>query len=60
MGTQHKSQFDINRPNDPINRTVTNQRVGAVRDTPDHQFLDRSPNIAPIISRWELEKFKNC
>ncbi len=27
---------------------------------PDHLFLDRSPNIGPLISRWELDKFKNC
>jgi hypothetical protein len=28
--------------------------------TPDQLFLDRSPNIGPLISRWELDKFKNC
>ncbi len=28
--------------------------------TPDHLLLDRSPNIGPLISRWELDKFKNC
>jgi hypothetical protein len=27
---------------------------------PDHLLLDRSPNIGPLISRWELDKFKNC
>jgi hypothetical protein len=26
----------------------------------DHLLLDRSPNIGPLISRWELVKFKNC
>jgi hypothetical protein len=26
---------------------------------PDH-LLDRSPNIGPLISCWELDKFKNC
>jgi hypothetical protein len=26
----------------------------------DHLFLDRSPNIGPLISRGELDKFKNC
>jgi hypothetical protein len=25
-----------------------------------HLSLDRSPNIGPLISRWELDKFKNC
>jgi hypothetical protein len=26
----------------------------------DHLSLDRSPNIGPLISRWELDKFRNC
>ncbi len=26
----------------------------------DHLLWDRSPNIGPLISRWELENFKNC
>ncbi len=26
---------------------------------PDHLLLDRSPNIGPLLSRWELDKFKN-
>ncbi len=30
------------------------------RSTPDHLLLDRSPNIGPLISRWELDKFRNC
>jgi hypothetical protein len=28
--------------------------------TPDHLLLDRSSNIGPPISRWELDKLKNC
>jgi hypothetical protein len=31
----------------------------ALRVLPDHLLLDRSPNIGPLISRWELGKFKN-
>jgi hypothetical protein len=27
---------------------------------PDHLLLDNAPNIGPLISRWELDKFKNC
>ncbi len=27
---------------------------------PDHLLLNRTPNIGPLISRWELDKFKNC
>ncbi len=26
----------------------------------DHLLLDRSPNIGQLLSRWELDKFKNC
>jgi hypothetical protein len=28
--------------------------------SPDHLELDKSPNIRPLTSRWELDKFKNC
>jgi hypothetical protein len=31
-----------------------------IHDTSDHILWDRSPNIVPLISRWELDKFKNC
>ncbi len=27
---------------------------------PDHLLLDSAPNIGPLISLWELDKFKNC
>jgi hypothetical protein len=27
---------------------------------PDHLLLDSAPNIGPLISRWELDIFKNC
>jgi hypothetical protein len=27
---------------------------------PDHQLLDSAPNLGPLISRWEINKFKNC
>jgi hypothetical protein len=26
----------------------------------DHLLLDSAPNIGPLISRWELDKFKIC
>ncbi len=25
----------------------------------DHLLLDSAPNTGPLISRWELDKFKN-
>jgi hypothetical protein len=28
--------------------------------THDHLLLDSAPYIGPLISRWELDKFKNC
>jgi hypothetical protein len=26
---------------------------------PDYLFLDSAPNLGPLISRWESDKFKN-
>ncbi len=28
--------------------------------TPDHLLLDSVPNLGPLISRWEINKFENC
>jgi hypothetical protein len=28
--------------------------------TPDHLILDNAPNLGPLISRWEINKFENC
>ncbi len=34
---------------------------GSVVTVPaDRLSLDRSPNIGPLVSRWELEEFENC
>jgi hypothetical protein len=27
---------------------------------PDHLLLDSVPNLGPLISRWEINKFENC
>jgi hypothetical protein len=27
---------------------------------PDHLLLDSAPNLGPLKSCWELDKFKNC
>ncbi len=27
---------------------------------PDHVLLDSAPNLGPLISRWETNKFENC
>ncbi len=26
----------------------------------DHLLLDSAPNLGPLISRWEINKFENC
>jgi hypothetical protein len=26
----------------------------------DHPILGLSPNLGPLISRWEINKFENC
>ncbi len=37
-----------------------NTRIEVEILPPEHLFLDSAPNIGPLISRWELGKFKNC
>jgi hypothetical protein len=32
----------------------------ANKDTPDYLLLDSVPNLGPLISRWEINKFENC
>ncbi len=27
---------------------------------PDHLFLDSAPNLGPLKSLWEINKFENC
>ncbi len=27
---------------------------------PDHLLLDSAPNLGPLISRWQINKFENC
>ncbi len=27
---------------------------------PDHLLLDSAPNLGPLISCWEINKFENC
>ncbi len=33
---------------------------GCSHHTPDHLLLDGAPNLGPLISRWEINKFENC
>jgi hypothetical protein len=42
----------------PLGRFYTIRFI--FRLPPDNLLLDRSPNIGPIISCWELDKFKSC
>jgi hypothetical protein len=39
---------------------VKSMRAPLSTDYPNHLILDRCPYIGPLISRWELDKFKNC
>jgi hypothetical protein len=34
--------------------------IGLHENTPDHLLLDSAPNLGPLISRWEINKFENC
>jgi hypothetical protein len=36
------------------------ERISVFEIPTDHLLLDRSPNIGPLKSSWELHKFKNC
>ncbi len=38
--------------------TLTQTRI-TLRNTPDHLSLDSAPNLGPLISRWELNKFES-
>jgi hypothetical protein len=42
----------------PYSNVLTFQRSTMLH--PDHLFLDSAPNIGPLISRWEINKFENC
>ncbi len=33
---------------------------GSLLGPPHHLLLDSAPNLGPLISRWELDKFKDC
>jgi hypothetical protein len=45
--------------NESVVHALPMQNVIRLGVPPDHLLLDRTPNIGPIISRWELDKFKN-
>ncbi len=32
----------------------------SLRSCPDHLLLKSVPNLEPLISRWEINKFENC
>ncbi len=35
-------------------------RKGNTCTTPNHLLLDTAPNLGPLISPWEINKFENC
>jgi hypothetical protein len=47
-----------------VNITVYLSKFEIAPDTQavpsDHLLLDSAPNLGPLISRWEINKFENC
>jgi hypothetical protein len=46
-----------------LDTRLENDKVSKCRGMityPDHLLLDSAPNLGPLISRWEINKFKNC
>jgi hypothetical protein len=37
----------------------TVSKVKNMRVPPDRLLLDSAPNLGPLMSRWEINKFKN-
>ncbi len=49
--------------NTPQHHTDDNFRLAVLYHdmwgTPDHLLLDSTPNLGPLVSRWEINKFEN-
>jgi hypothetical protein len=43
-----------------VTKDGPSRKVNSGKLPPDHLLLDSAPNIGPLISHWELHKFKNC
>ncbi len=43
-----------------LNWQSKKEKNSSTKLPPDNLLLDKSPNTGPLISRWELDKFKNC
>ncbi len=43
-----------------INSHIRQLRWMSEELPPDHLLLDSAPILGPLISRWEINKFKNC
>jgi hypothetical protein len=43
-------------------KKIASVKRGSIRVhlPPDHLLLDSAPNLGPLISRWEINKFENC
>jgi hypothetical protein len=39
---------------------VSTTRMWRTELPPDHLLLDSAPNLGPLISSWEINKFENC
>ncbi len=58
MLSMHSSFPNMN--SDKLNSFECNKRKKWKITTPDHLLLDNAPNIGPLISRWDFDKFRNC
>ncbi len=43
-----------------MHRDAVRDSLLEVYGTPDNLLLDSVPNLGPLISRWEINKFENC
>jgi hypothetical protein len=56
LSTTHLAYWNYNP-----NNTLCSVPIGAtVLLPPDHLLLDSAPNLGPLTSRWEINKFENC
>jgi hypothetical protein len=56
--SRNQQEINKHRENKSDNIQKSLLKSDFVQVPPDHLFLDKSSNIGPLSSRWELDKFK--
>jgi hypothetical protein len=57
MGYQSEQNITVQRET----YKFPSQTAGGLFKIPsDHLLLDSAPNLEPLISSWEINKFENC